>query len=95
MALPAAVLVGCTPKPSLFAAAAVTLKAVLSAAVNAPSIACKVKPVPVLVGIMLENVATPLDAATISVELPLSTPGLLIEMVTFELSVVTTLPNWS
>ena len=92
---PAAVFEGCTENASLFAAPAVTLKLPLVAAVSDPSVANRVKPVPALVGTRVEKVATPLEAATVVVELPLITPGLLIAIETFELSEVTTLPNWS
>jgi len=82
-------------KTTLLAAPGLTLKPVLVAPVRAPSVADKVNALPTLVGTRFEKVATPLAAATVVVEVPLSTPGLLMPMETFELSVVTMLPNWS
>jgi hypothetical protein len=89
------VLLGSTENTSLLAVPAVTLNALLVAEVSAPSVADKMKPVPTFVGTRFENVATPEDAATVVVEVPLKIPGLLIAIETFELSDVTVLPNWS
>jgi hypothetical protein len=82
-------------KASLFAAPALTLKAALVAPINPLSAADKVNPLPTLVGTRFEKVATPLTAATTVVEVPVSTPGLLMLIETLELSEVTVLPNWS
>jgi hypothetical protein len=68
-----------------------TVKLLLVAPVNDPSVADNVK-LPAVVGIRLLKVATPPEAATVSVELPLRAPPELIAIVTFELSVVTRLP---
>ena len=92
---PAAVFEGCTENANLFGAPAVTLKPLLVALISEPSVANRVKPVPALLGTRLEKVATPLEAATVVVEPPLKTPGLLIAIETFELSEVTRFPNWS
>ena len=78
-------------KASLFAVVAFTVKLLLVAPVNVPSEADKVK-LPAAVGIRLLKVATPPEAATVSVELPLSVPPLLIPMVTLDVLPVTTLP---
>jgi hypothetical protein len=91
IAVPAVVVLGCTLNASLLAVVAFTVKLLLVAPVNVPSEADKVK-LPVAVGIRLLKVATPPEAATVSVELPLNTPPVLMAIVTFELSVVTGLP---
>jgi len=54
-----------------------------------------VKPVPTFVGMRFEKVTTPFTAATVVVEVPAKSPGLLMLIETFELSEVTVLPNWS
>ena len=72
-------------------APALTVKLLLVALVSNPSEADNVN-VPVTVGTKFENVATPLDAETVAVELPLSAPGELIAILMLEASVVTTLP---
>jgi hypothetical protein len=73
-------------------APALTVKLLLVALASDPSEADKVKVVPATVGIKFEKVATPLDADTVVVEVPLNAPGELIVILTLELSVVTTLP---
>ena len=75
-------------------APAFTVKLVLVALASAPSEAVKVND-PVTVGTRFAKVATPLDATTVVVELPLNTPPVLMAMVTLELSPVTTLPTAS
>ena len=91
IALPAAVAVGCCRKASLLAVPAVTLKLLLVALVNAPSVAFIVKPVPTVVGTRFENVAMPLIAATDVVDVPVKAPPAPIVIDTVELFVVTTL----
>jgi hypothetical protein len=82
---------GCVVNISFDAAALFTVKFVLVALLRAPSVAFKVND-PALVGTIFENVAMPLLAATLSVELAASTPPELIPIDTVEVSVVTVLP---
>src|SRR5437016_2126948 len=68
-----------------------TANELLVAPVSEPSEANKVKLLST-VGTRFENVATPLDAATVVVEPPLNAPPELIVMLTLEVFEVTTLP---
>ena len=84
----------CVPDPvmaNLLPVAAETVKLLLVARVNEPSVPVNVK-VPDFVGTRLEKFATPPEAATVVVELPSSTPPPLIAIVTLELSVLTRFP---
>ena len=72
-----------------------TLKLPLVAPVSDPSVAARVNPVPALVGTRFENVAMPPTAPTVVVDVPLSTPPMLIAMETLDVSDVSRLPNWS
>jgi hypothetical protein len=88
---PAVTFVGCWAKASFDAAAALTVKLLLVALVNAPSAALIVY-APAVVIERLLNVATPLTAATVSV--PPSVPGpLAMDSVTLDVLPVTMFPN--
>jgi hypothetical protein len=91
---PATVVVGCTPKASLFAPAAVTVNVPDVAPDNAPSAALSVLRVPAVVGWIALNVATPFTAATVSVLVPVN-PVLPLLIVTLLLFPVTVFPYWS
>src|SRR3954471_3923245 len=67
IAPPAVVLVGWTEKANLLAAAGVTLKAVLVAAVRPLAVATMVYPVPALMIVKFGKVATPLTVGTVVV----------------------------
>ena len=89
---PAAVFEGCTENTSLLARPAVTLKFALVAPVNPVDTAPSVKPLPAAVGFRLLNVAVPLTAATVSVEVGSTVPPALMEIVTLAVLEVR-LPN--
>src|SRR6266550_7568552 len=73
---PAVVVLGWTVKTSCVAAPAVTLKAVLVAPVRPVAAPVRVYPVPVLLMLSPENVATPLAAATVAVPESVPPPAL-------------------
>src|SRR6185436_17536275 len=96
MALPAVALVGCTVKASRLAVDGLMLNEVEVAPVRAPDAAVRLKPVPALSMDRLENVATPLDAATVWVPDSVPPPGLVpMATVTFAVELVTVFPNAS
>lgn len=68
-----------------------TVKLLLVAGVNDPSVADNVKE-PLFVGTRFEKVATPFTAAAVKVEAPLKTPPPLIAIVTLEVFPGTTSP---
>ena len=74
------------------AAPAITLKLELVAPVSPVDTAVRVKLVPAEVGFRLVNVAVPLTAATVRVEVGSSVPPALMEIVTFAVLEVR-LPN--
>jgi hypothetical protein len=93
MTLPPATFVGWTPKANLLGVPAVTLKAELTALVRPADVAIKVYPVPALLTLRLENVATPLTAVTVIVPESVPLEGLVpIAMTIWLFADVTTLP---
>src|SRR3954471_21703918 len=96
MAVPAIALAGWTVKASLAAAAGLMVNAELDAPVSAPDAAVSVYPAPALSMERLENVATPLTAATVVVPDSVPPPGL-VPMATVMPAVepVTVFPNAS
>src|SRR5688572_22307527 len=96
MDTPATALVGWTVKASLVAAAGLMVNAELDAPVSAPDAAVRVYPTPALSIERLENVATPLTAATVVVPESVPPPGLVpIATVMLAVELVTVFPNAS
>src|SRR5438876_1112833 len=93
-ATPGVAFVGGTVKASLAAAAGLMVNAELDAPVRAPDAAVRVYPAPALSMDRLENVATPLTAATVVVPESVPPPGLVpIAAVMLAVELVTVLPN--
>src|SRR3990172_10279104 len=93
---PAAVLVGCTAKPSWVAAPGAMVKAVLVAPVNPVAVAVSVYPVPLRLMLRWEKAATPATAATVVVPDSVPTLGFVpIAMVTSPVNPVARLPSAS
>ena len=96
MVTPATELRGSEVNTICLAAPGVMLNADDVPLVRLPSVAVRVYPVPALLMERLLNVAIPLTAATVAVPLSAPLAGLVpIATVTFDVSVVTTLPNAS
>src|SRR6185295_3925153 len=93
---PATTFAGCTVKATFAAAAGLMVNAVELAPVSAPDAAVSVYPAPDLLMERLENVATPLTAATVVVPDSVPPPGLVpIATVMLAVEPVTVLPNVS
>src|SRR6185295_12602276 len=93
---PATTFAGCTVKATFAAAAGLMVNAVELAPVSAPDAAVSVYPAPVLSMERLENVATPLTAATVVVPESAPPPGLVpIATVMLAVELVTVLLNAS
>jgi hypothetical protein len=92
----AVVFVGCTVNANCVAVPGVILNPVLVADVSAPEVAFNVYPVPVLLILILGNVATPATAVCVAVPDSVPLPGFVpIARITALTADVTTLPSAS